>query len=311
MSRTRVQALAADGRVQVDGRLAAKSYRVSPGERITVAIPPLEATRIVPEPIQLDILYEDEDLCVVDKPAGMVTHPAPAHRSGTLVNALMHAVHDLSGVGGRLRPGIVHRLDKNTSGLLVVAKEDGAHRVLQAALARREIRRIYLAAAWGRLSDSPIVVDAPIGRHSRDRKRMAVAAGGRPAETRFTVLESWRRAELLQAELSTGRTHQIRVHLAHIGHPVVSDDTYGAGWERGMGGPQRRWAMELARVTPRQFLHACRLEFNHPRTGKPMSFQSSLPRELDRVRNWARSTSGSSRISSGSSGGFDPNPVIG
>ena len=289
LSRTRVHELIAAGRITVDGRIPKKSEQPRVGSRIAVSVPSPEPTEIPAEPIPLDILYEDSALCVVNKPAGMVTHPAPGHRTGTLVNAIMHAIGDLSGVGGRLRPGIVHRLDKDTSGLLVIAKNDVAHRALQVAISRREVRRVYAVVAWGRLPKSPLVIDAPLARHPRNRKRMAVVAGGRLARTTVRLEESWLRAQLLEAELATGRTHQIRVHLAHLGHPVVGDTLYGVGWERGMGGPQRAWAMELARRTPRQFLHARALTFDHPLTGERMAFRSRLPDDLRAVRDWARS----------------------
>src|SRR5690606_20977500 len=204
---------------------------------------------------------------------------------------LLHHVQDLSGIGGVLRPGIVHRLDRDTSGLLVVAKNDAAHRALSAALKRREMRRIYIAAAWGHLPEDRMVVDAPIARSRTDRKRMAVLPDGRPARTRLRRLARWRAADLLQVELETGRTHQIRVHLAHIGHPVVGDATYGANAERGISGPDRRWAVELARRVPRQFLHAARLRFRHPRTGQELRFDSALPADLREAAEWAAATS--------------------
>jgi len=225
---------------------------------------------------------------VVDKPSGMVVHPAPGHRQGTLVNALLHHVRDLSGVGGRLRPGIVHRLDRDTSGLLVVAKSDAAHHGLADALRQRRVRRLYQALVWGHLSGSPLTIDAPIARDPRNRKRMTVLEGGRRAVTRVRIRERWPAAELLDVALKTGRTHQIRVHLAHIGHPVVGDEVYGAGWERGMSGPERGWARELARRAPRQFLHAAELAFDHPLTGRRMRFRAPLPPDLAEVAEWAR-----------------------
>jgi len=227
---------------------------------------------------------------VVDKSSGLVVHPAAGHRTGTLVNALLHQVRDLSGIGGVLRPGIVHRLDKDTSGLLLVAKNDDAHRALSDELKRRQIRRAYLAAAWGHLPSETASVDAPIGRHPTDRKKMAVVAGGRPARTHFRRLERWRAADLLRAELDTGRTHQIRVHLLHLGHPVVGDATYAPGREKGVSGPERNWASALAKRVPRQFLHATELRFTHPRTGEEMRFDSPLPPDLAAAAEWARET---------------------
>jgi len=288
MSRTRVQTLVAEGRVKVDGREARKSEAVQPGMRIDVVVPPPVAVDIPAQDLPLDIVFEDEHLVVVNKAAGMVVHPAPGHRTGTMVNALLYHVRDLSGVGGRLRPGIVHRLDRDTSGLLVAAKNDAAHVGLADALRKRQVKRIYLAAAWGHLSESPMTIDAPVGRDRKDRKRMAVSEAGRAAITRVRVRERWVRADLLDVALKTGRTHQIRVHLAHIGHPVVGDPLYGSGWERGMGGPERAWAKELARRTPRLFLHAAELGFQHPVSGAAMRFEAPLPPDLAAVAEWAR-----------------------
>lgn len=287
LSRTRVQALLAEGGVTVDGRVAKKSEAVVPGSTVEVVVPPAEPVDIPPEAIPLDVVWEDDDLAVVNKPAGMVVHPAPGHRTGTLVNALLHRMPDIEGVGGRLRPGIVHRLDRDTSGLLVVAKTDRAHRGLSDALRRRRVKRLYLAAVWGHLDESPMTIDAPIGRDRKDRKRMAVVEGGRHALTRVKVRERWDRADLLDVALKTGRTHQIRVHLAHCGHPVVGDPVYGEGWVRGMGGPGRQWAMELDRRTLRQFLHAAQLVFDHPVTGERMRFEAPLPVDLATVAAWA------------------------
>jgi 23S rRNA pseudouridine1911/1915/1917 synthase len=289
LSRTRVQKLLSAGRILVDGRPGKKSETLEPGAVVRVEVPPAEPVAIEPEDIPLDIVYEDEHLLVVDKRAGMVVHPAPGHRSGTLVNALLWHVPTLSGVGGRARPGIVHRLDRDTSGLMVVAKTDRAHRKLSDALRARRVKRFYLAAAWGHIAESPLVIDAPIGRDPKDRKRMAVVEGGRPAMTRIEVRERWERADLLHVALRTGRTHQIRVHLAHVGHPVIGDPVYGVGWERGLGGPTRRWVDQLARKVRRQFLHAAELVFQHPETGERMRFRADLPADLAAVAEWARS----------------------
>jgi len=289
LSRTRVQGLLSDGRVTIDGKPAKKSEVVAPGMRVDVLVPAAAPVEIEAEDLPIDVVYEDENLVVVNKAAGMVVHPAPGHRSGTLVNALLWHVRDLSGVGGRLRPGIVHRLDRDTSGLLVVAKSDAAHHGLSVALRKRRVKRLYTAAVWGHLAESPLTIEAPIGRDRKDRKRMAVVPEGRPALTRACVRERWTRADLLDVALKTGRTHQIRVHMAHIGHPVVGDAVYGAGWERGMGGPERSWALELARRTSRQFLHATELVFDHPVTGARMRFRAELPADLASVADWARS----------------------
>jgi 23S rRNA pseudouridine1911/1915/1917 synthase len=288
LSRSRVAQLIRSGCVTLNGRLPRKRDVPSRGDVVEIEIPPPEPSPLQPEPIPLRVAHEDDDLLVIDKPAGLVVHPAPGHRAGTLVNALLHHVGGLASVGGVQRPGIVHRLDKQTSGLMLVARTDLAHRALSAALKRREIRRAYLVAAWGHVARETLSVEAPIGRSPADRKRMAVVAGGRPAVTHFRRLERWLAADLLEARLETGRTHQIRVHLLSIGHPVVGDPDYGGGGERGVSGPGRTWARELARRVPRQFLHAHELAFHHPRTGVRLVFHSPLPPELAAAADWAR-----------------------
>lgn len=293
LSRTRAAALAAEGRVLLDGRPAKKSEPVRTGQRLEVDVPVPVPAAARPQDIPVKIVYQDGDLVVVDKPAGLVVHPAPGHPDGTLVNALLHHVGDLAGIGGTLRPGIVHRLDKDTSGLMVAAKTDRAHQGLSEALKDRRVERRYRAALWGRLAESPVVVRRPIGRHARDRTRMAVVKDGRPARTRFFSVEQWPAACLCDVELGTGRTHQIRVHAAAMGHPVVGDRVYGAGRERGFSGAGRHWAGELARRTPRQFLHAGRLAFQHPATGRPLAFEAPLPPELADARRWALGSSAS------------------
>ncbi|HEX9938754.1 MAG TPA: RluA family pseudouridine synthase [Longimicrobium sp.] len=290
VSRSRAAQWIEDGRVTLDGAPARKKDPVAPGARVTVAVPAPEPSDVAPEEIPLHIAYQDADLAVIDKPAGLVVHPAAGHRSGTLVNALLHQVRDLSGIGGVLRPGIVHRLDKDTSGLLLVAKNDEAHRALSDALKRRAIKRAYLTACWGHLAEDTASVDAPIGRHPTDRKKMGVVPDGRSARTHFRRLERWRAADLLRAELETGRTHQIRVHLLHLGHPVVGDATYALGREKGVSGPERGWAAALAKRVPRQFLHAAELHFTHPRTGREMRFDSPLPPDLSAAAEWALAT---------------------
>jgi 23S rRNA pseudouridine1911/1915/1917 synthase len=287
LSRSRVAQLIGEGRVRLNGTSARKSERLSAGDEVAIEVPPPQPSAVEAEDIPVDVVYEDRDLLVVNKPAGLVVHPAPGHRTGTLVNALLHHVDDLSGIGGVRRPGIVHRLDKETSGLLIVAKHDRAHRRLSAALKRREIHRIYRAACWGHLDEDRVTVDAPVGRSRRDRKRMAVVESGRRAVTHFLRLERWRAADLLEARLETGRTHQIRVHLAHIGHPVVGDPQYGRGGARGISGSDRPWARELERRVPRQFLHAFRLELEHPRTGEPLALEAPLPPALAAAAAWA------------------------
>jgi 23S rRNA pseudouridine1911/1915/1917 synthase len=287
-SRSRAAQLIEAGDVTLNSVPARKRDHPARGDRIEVRLPPPEPSPLNPEALPLDILYEDPDLLVLDKAPGMVVHPAPGHGSGTLVNALLHHVRDLSGIGGVLRPGIVHRLDRDTSGLMLVAKTDAAHRTLSADLKARRVRRRYLAAAWGHLPEDAVTVDAPIARHPTDRKRMAVVEGGRRAVTHFRRLERWTAAELVSAELETGRTHQIRVHLLHLGHPVVADATYAPMRERGVSGPARRWAVELARRTPRQFLHAAELRFRHPTDGRELHFEAPLPQDLAAVAAWAR-----------------------
>ena len=290
-SRSRAAQWIEEGRVTLNGALPKKRDRPAPGDVVAVRIPAPEPSHLAAEDIPLTIVHEDADLLVIDKPAGLVVHPAPGNRSGTLVNALLHAVRDLSGIGGVLRPGIVHRLDRDTSGLMLVAKNDDAHRGLAEQLRRRSIRRAYLAAAWGHLAEDEVRVDAPIGRHPTERKRMAVVEGGRAARTRFLRLERWRAADLVRAELETGRTHQIRVHLLHLGHPVVGDRTYAPERHRAFSGPDRAWAAGLAKRVPRQFLHATELRFVHPRTGAEMRFESPLPPDLAAAAEWARASS--------------------
>lgn len=287
LSRNRVHQLLAEGRVLVDGVPPRKSDLAEAGQRVEVEVPDPAPIRAAPEPIPLDVLFEDEHIAVIDKPAGLVTHPAPGHPTGTLVNALLHRLGSLSGIGGALRPGIVHRLDKDTSGLMVVAKSDAAHRGLSDALKDRAVQREYLTALWGHLDRDEVEVDAPIGRDGRDRKRMAVRDDGRSARSTFYVLERWRAASFCRVRLHSGRTHQIRVHAVHIGHPVVGDALYGAGREKGFSGTARPWAARLARDVPRQFLHAAELRFRHPVTGEDLAYSSPLPGDLAPVRNWA------------------------
>ncbi len=291
LSRTRVVSLIDEGQVSINGRQVAKRTRVRPGDVIVIAVPPERETTLDPEDIPLEVRYEDEHLAVIEKPAGLVVHPAPGHASGTLVNALLHHLDRLSGIGGDTRPGIVHRLDKDTSGLMVVAKRDEAHRMLSAALSRREIRRGYLAAVWGHVDEDRFTVDRPIGRDPRDRKRMTVRHDGRPAVTHVRRLERWVAADLIALRLQTGRTHQVRVHMLSVGHPVVADPIYAVGRERGFGGAGARWAEAFARRAGRLFLHAAHLSFAHPLTGAPLSFSSPLPEPLASAVAWARESS--------------------
>jgi 23S rRNA pseudouridine1911/1915/1917 synthase len=258
------------GRVEVNGRAAGKSLKLKEGDLVRVAVPPRRASRLVPEARPLAIVYEDDALLVLDKPAGMVVHPAPGNWSGTLVNALLGRGGGLSTEGEPERAGMVHRLDKETSGLLVVAKTDRAHRLLSAAIAARRVVRRYAVMTWGHLTSDALTIDKPIARDPRDRKRMAIVNKGRPAKTDLIRLARFDAGDLLRAHLHSGRTHQIRVHLASIGHPVMGDDVYGGGGGRRVAGlPPKR-----------HFLHAAWLAFNHPMTGKPLDFRSPLPEDL-------------------------------
>ncbi|MBX7119848.1 MAG: RluA family pseudouridine synthase [Gemmatimonadaceae bacterium] len=271
-SRTQAATLIATGQVTVGGRREKASFRCEPGETIAVTIPVPPGREIVPEAIEVRVAFEDEDLVVVDKPAGMVVHPAPGNWTGTLVNALMGRGQGLATGGGPERAGLVHRLDKETSGLLLVAKTDRAHRVLSAELAARRITRRYACLAWGHLDQDRVTVDKPLGRDPNDRTRVAVRPEGRQARTDFERLARFDATDLLRAHLHTGRTHQIRVHLASLGHPVVGDDTYGGGGGRRLVGlPPRR-----------HFLHAAWLVFSHPVSGVRMDLRSPLPEELKR-----------------------------
>lgn len=266
ISRSFVQDLIADGAVLVDGFVRKPKFKITPGQVVTVALPEPEPTAIEPEPIPLDIRYEDADVIVLNKPAGLVVHPAPGHPRGTLVNALLHHAPEID-LAGSNRPGIVHRLDKDTSGLMVVAKSDRAHAALLRQWAERSVTKRYLALAQGVLEPEDGTIDAAIGRDPLHRQRMAVVQGGRPAVTHFTVLRRFADATLLELDLESGRTHQIRVHLAFIGHPLVGDAVYGA---KGGGSTVE---------APRQFLHASRLGFMLP-DGEPVSFTSALPPDL-------------------------------
>ena len=270
LSRTQAATLIANGNVTVNGARQKASYRPVPGDRIVIDEPPANAREISGESIPLSVVYEDEYLLVVDKPAGMVVHPAPGNWSGTLVNALMGRGGELSPGSSPDRAGIVHRLDKETSGLLIVAKTERAHRILSSAIAARRVKRRYAVMIWGHLDGDRLTVDKPLARSPRDRKRMAIVNNGRQAKTDFVRLARFGPGDLLRAHLHTGRTHQIRVHLASVGHPVMGDDVYGGG-----GG---RRTVGLA--PKRHFLHAAWLQMHHPITGTPMDIRSPLPDDL-------------------------------
>ena len=262
ITRSRAGALIRQGSVAVDGAAQAKAgFRLKPGMAVRVALPPAAPVALQAEDIALDILYQDDDLAVVFKPSGMVVHPAAGNETGTLVNALLTHLDNLSGIGGEIRPGIVHRIDKDTSGLLLVAKNDFAHVALSGQIKAHTVKRAYRAIVIGGFKEHEGTVEGPIGRHPTDRKRMAIVPGGRDATTHWTALEPLRGATLIEARLTTGRTHQIRVHMASIGHPVLGDPVYG---------PKK----SPCPVQGGQLLHAFRLGFVHPRTGEEMLFEA-------------------------------------
>src|SRR3954451_22502504 len=277
-SRSLIARLIEDGRVTLEGKAAARaSIRVAEGQNAEVDIPPPAPTSAASQEMPLSVLYEDADLVVVDKPAGLVVHPAAGHADRTLVNALLFHVRDLSGISGELRPGIVHRLGKDTSGVMVIAKNDAAHRKLTAAWRTDAVRKEYVAIVYGTPSQMRGTIDAPIARDPRNRKRMAVAAGGRNAVTDYEVVEQLRHASVIRCVLRTGRTHQIRVHLKSIGHPIIGDPVYSGPQWRGI--PDKKLQKAIAGF-PRQALHAVHLAISHPKTDKPMSFAAPLPDDM-------------------------------
>jgi len=295
LSRSRLKALILDGQVAIDGRtIRDPATRVNSGDSIAVTLPPPEPALPAGEDIPLNIVYEDDALIVIDKPPGLVVHPAAGHAKGTLVNALIaHCGDSLSGIGGVKRPGIVHRLDKDTSGLMVVAKTDKAHRALSKQFEHKTesgLERGYLAFVWGAPDRPRGTIDAPLDRHPHARDKRAVREGGREAVTHWQVLERFTGADgkpvasLLACTLETGRTHQIRVHLAHIGHPILGDETYGAGFKTKASrlGPQARAALE---GLERQALHAYLLAIKHPETAENLAFRLELPGDLRRLRD--------------------------
>lgn len=277
LSRSQVQRLIKDGCVRGPAATVRASMAVRPGQSFTVAVPEPAAAAPLAEALPLRILHEDADLVVLDKPAGMVVHPAAGHESGTLVNALLHHINDLSGVGGELRPGIVHRLDRGTSGVMVVAKNDRAHQELSRQFHDREVEKEYVALVWG-IVQAGRRIDASIGRDPNDRQKMSTRARrARSAVTRVTFARHLNGVSLLKVAIATGRTHQIRVHLSAIGHPIVGDPVYG--------GVHRRVSANLRAVMrlERPFLHAARLSFTHPADGRRVEFESPLPPDLEAV----------------------------
>lgn len=262
LSRSHANEQIKNGQILVNGQVKKAKYAVKAGDVITYELPEPEALEYVAENLPLDIIYQDEDVAVVNKAQGMVVHPSAGHTSGTLVNALMYHIKDLSGINGVLRPGIVHRIDKDTSGLLMIAKNDDAHIKLAEELKDKKSLRKYWAIVHGNLPNDRGVIEAPIGRSEKDRKKQAVTAKGKPAVTRFHVLERFGNYTLVELQLETGRTHQIRVHMAYIGHPVAGDEVYGPRKTlKGHG----------------QFLHARTLGFTHPKTGEVMEFTAEAP----------------------------------
>ena len=296
LSRTRLKALILDGKVAIGERtIRDPSYRVNAGETAIVSMPPPEAAEPAPENIPLRVVFEDDEIIVIDKPAGLVVHPSAGHGSGTLVNALIaHCGDSLSGIGGVKRPGIVHRLDKDTTGLMVVAKTDRAHQALAAQFADHgrtgPLRRGYLAFVWGAPTRPKGTVNAPIARHPKFRDKMAVRANGRAAVTHWQVVERYKGpdgkpvASLLSCQLETGRTHQIRVHLAHIGHPLLGDTAYAPGFKTKAARLNPAAQAALADLG-RQALHAYMLRVKHPASGELLDFRSELPADLARLRS--------------------------
>ncbi len=289
LSRTRLKQLILDGAVMLNGKPCLDpSLKMKSGMALTILVPPPMDDTPEPEDIPLNIVYEDDDLLVIDKQAGLVVHPAPGHRSGTLVNALLHHCGDsLSGIGGVRRPGIVHRLDKDTSGLMLVAKNDRAHAGLSAQLSDRTLSRRYYALVWGVPSPRKGTVSAPVGRHATHRQKMSVnTKQGRAAKTHYEVKEAYgHAAALVECKLETGRTHQVRVHMTHLGHPLAGDPVYGLQKTGSESLLKKEGYSDKTRAAiaafPRQALHARQISFIHPATGKPMTFDSPLPPDFE------------------------------
>jgi len=264
MTRSQLSRLIVEGQALVNGRPAKPSSKVRAGDSVSLSVPPPRPTGVVAQDIPVTVVYQDESVVVIDKPAGLAVHPGPGHPDMTLVNALLAMCPDIQGIGGEIRPGIVHRLDKDTSGLMMVAKTHQAHNDLSAQIKARQVTKGYLALVEGSLKSTEGKVDAPVGRHPRRRTRMAVVVGGKEARTNYKVRQELRGHSLVELYLETGRTHQIRVHMAHLGHPLVGDTTYG----------------HASHLVDRHFLHAFHLGFKHPITGEPLDFKIDLPPDL-------------------------------
>jgi len=276
LTRAQLHRLIVQGQVLLNGRSAKPAQKVRSGDLVSLTIPPPRVTDVVPQWMPLTLVYQDSDIVVIDKPAGLSVHPGPGHPDQTLVNGLLARCPDIQGVGGAIRPGIVHRLDKDTSGLMMVAKNHHAHQELSNQIKDRRVTKGYMALTTGVVSPDAGIIDQPIARDPRHRKRMAVVAGGRESRTRYRVLENPSGHSLLELVLETGRTHQIRVHLAHLGHPLLGDGVYG----------------KASPLLDRHFLHANLLGFHHPRTGEALEFRAELPPDLAGVLDDLRSGSG-------------------
>ena len=278
-SRSFLARLIESGSVRINAQTARKSsQRVEEGQKVEIEIPAAAPSTVEAQDLPLTVLYEDADLVVIDKPAGLVVHPSAGHADQTLVNALLFRIKDLSGIGGEIRPGIVHRLDKDTSGVMVIAKNDETHRALTAAWNTDRVRKEYLALVYGTPAELRGTIDAPIGRDPRDRKRMAVVAGGRRAVTDYEVVERLRHASVVRCSLRTGRTHQIRVHMKHLGHPIVGDPAYSGPQWRGI--PDKKIQKALSAIE-RQMLHAVRIRLPHH--GGTVAFEAEVPEDFASV----------------------------
>ena len=294
ITRSRVQRLIEDGLILVNGQPAQHNHKLSGGEKIVIKLPPPPKTDIIAEDIPLDVVYEDEYFLVINKPAGMVTHPAAGHFSGTLVNAIMKYSESLSSLQGIERAGVVHRLDKDTSGLIMIAKSDKIHLELQKQLREHKIKKIYHAVVCGHMKEETGIIDLPVGRSIKDRKKMAVTyLHSRPALTEYKLLEKFKLYDYLEIYLKTGRTHQIRVHFSHLGHPVFGDPEYGGRlkWHKGVYSTDRIMALRALELMPRQTLHAISLELMHPITGKIIKLTSSLPDDFQTLLEFLRKQS--------------------